>query len=137
MALNRDKFRKIVGGITTAEPDQAHAPVATTPESVIAKPEKPAGEGREPARAGGGAAEDTATGEARRFALRGRPRGRKDDQAAGKARKVKVSLYLSESLVNDLYDWAYADRCHPGEMFERALQFFHDRETKRRNVGKE
>ena len=49
MALNRDKFRKIVGGITTVEPEPIQAPEAATPESAIAKPEKepPAGQGRE------------------------------------------------------------------------------------------
>ncbi|HWU39239.1 MAG TPA: hypothetical protein VN203_16465 [Candidatus Acidoferrum sp.] len=56
-----------------------------------------------------------------RFAQRGRPKGRKAEPATGKAPKVKISLYLSESLVNDLYDWAHEDRIHPGEMFDRAL----------------
>jgi len=66
--------------------------------------------------------------EHRRFAQRGRPKGCKAEPATGKARKVKISLYLSESLVNDLYDWAHEDRIHPGEMFDRALRQFHERD---------
>jgi len=46
--------------------------------------------------------------EHRRFAQRGRPKGHKAELATGRARKVKISLYL--------------DRIHPGEMFDRALR---------------
>jgi hypothetical protein len=139
MALNRDKFRKIVGGITTAtEPEQAPDDVSPSPAVEVAKPEPPtppAGQGGVSADANGPADQET-TGESRRFAKRGRPKGRKEDEPTGKTRKVKVSLFLSEVLVNDLYDWAHADRIHPGEMFERALKPFHEKEAKRRNAGK-
>jgi hypothetical protein len=135
MALNRDKFRKIVGGITTAEPEEASA--ATVAASAgIAKPEKTPptpGQGRELAEKTGDAGET----ESRRFAKRGRPKGSNAEESTGKTRKVKVSLFLSEVIVNDLYDWAHADKIHPGEMFERALKPFHEKEAKRRNGGKE
>ena len=143
MALNRDKLRNIVGGITTPQtpPPPAElstpAPLAAEPEPAIATtPEQPA-----PAAGQGGAAADRRPSpppaeEPRRFATRGRPKGRKSEPA-GKARKVKVSLFIDEAIVNDIYDWAYADRMQPGEMFERALKPFHEREKKRRNDGKE
>ena len=140
MALNRDKFRRIVGGITTtADPLDAPAepivkPVAEPAQAEATPP--PAGQGAEPAEVSGADDQDRA-GESRRFAKRGRPKGRKDDGASGKARKIKVSLFLDEKIINDLYDWAHADKIHPGEMFERALRPFHDRESKRRNAGKE
>jgi hypothetical protein len=136
MALNRDKLKNIVGGITTPA-----APTSTPmlPESETATPRAmpPAiGQGGEPADEIGVAGE-AKTGEHRRFAKRGRPKGRKDEAPGGKARKVKVSLFLREDIINDLYDWAHDDRIHPGEMFDRALQLFHEREAKRRNAGKE
>jgi hypothetical protein len=136
MGLNRDKFRKIVGGITTTEAD---TPIAE-PLPSSAAPTRP--EAEQPPTGQGRAAKIEVDGEAsasdsRRFAKRGRPKGRRDDEAAGKTRKVKVSLFLSEALVNDLYNWAHEDRIHPGEMFELALKPFHERETKRRNAGKE
>ena len=53
-----------------------------------------------------------------------------------KPAKSKVSLFLDETIINDLYDWAHADRIHPGEMFEKALKPFHEKESKRRNAGK-
>ena len=139
MALNRDKFRNIVGGITTPQAEEPVAAVAAPSAVESAKPEKmpPAeGQGRqniaEPAHDDGAKQVDMP-----RFAKRGRPKGRKDEPAASKGRKVKVSLFLSEVLVNDLYDWAHQDRMHPGEMFERALKPFHEKEAKRRNAGKE
>jgi hypothetical protein len=135
MALNRDKFRKIVGGITTAEPEPAANP---TPPEAIAKhepPPPPTGEGGHSAVKAMPADEATANDNLR-FAKRGRPKGSKDTGAAAKGRKVKVSLFLSEILVNDLYEWAHDDRIHPGEMFERALTPFHDREAKRRKGEK-
>ena len=142
MALNRDKFRKIVGGITTAEPErkQPHPRTraairrnATAGEVAATQ----AGQGSNPAVANDAA--DSGSGERIIAGLPSvaRPKGKKDDAADGKNRKVKVSLFLSEILVNDLYDWAHADRIHPGEMFERALKPFHEREAKRRNAGKE
>jgi hypothetical protein len=132
MALNRDKFRKIVGGITTAEP----APDAVSPEAIATDDDRPqaAGEGS----AGNAAPADQASsGDHRRFAKRGRPKASKEAPPVDKGRKVKVSLFLSELLVNDLYDWAHDDRIHPGEMFERALKPFHEKEAKRRKGGKE
>lgn len=136
MALNRDKFRRIVGGITT-DPEQE------TPAGKAGQDRPPGPEIEVPpaaAEQGGGPQEATAegseTGANRRFAKRGRPRGRKDDATTDKPRKVKVSLFLSETLVNDLYDWAYDDRLHPGEMFERALKPFHEKESRRRKTGK-
>jgi hypothetical protein len=139
MALNRDKFRKIVGGITTApEPQEAAADAALPATADIAPAEsKGAPAGQEPAaRESNGADDQTGAGETRRFAKRGRPKGRKDDMAAAKTRKVRVSLFLDETIINDLYDWAHADRIHPGEMFEKALKPFHEKEAKRRNAGK-
>jgi hypothetical protein len=138
MGLNRDKFRKIVGGITTEPEDQpvteAAIPEAASPATVTVRP--PAGQ--EDKRGGDNeSTDDAGSGDSRRFAKRGRPKGCKAGEATAKARKVKVSLFLSEILVNDLYDWAHADRVHPGEMFERALKPFHDKEAKRRNAGKE
>ena len=126
MGLNRDKFRRIVGGITTPEPADA-----ITAESVqpVADAEQKSAEEQ-----GGGSAAKSRSGDSRRFAMRGRPRGQKDEQPTAKTRKVKVSLFLREDLVNDLYDWAHADKIHPGEMFERALTPFHEREAKRRNA---
>lgn len=139
MALNRDKFRKIVGGITTA-PDPQETPAEEISQSVveIATPQPsqpPAGQGRDISDDDGGNNQEKA-GESRRFAKRGRPKGRKDEVSTSKTRKVKVSLFLDEKIINDLYDWAHADKIHPGEMFERALKPFHDRESKRRNTGK-
>jgi hypothetical protein len=72
--------------------------------------------------------------ESPRFAKRGRPKGRKEDSAV-KERKVKVSLFLSEALVNDLYAWAHEDKMHPGAMFDRALRAFHEKEAKHRKAG--
>jgi hypothetical protein len=135
MALNRDKFRKIVGGITTEPPQETPAPESLKPEAVEEGP--PAtGQGRPQPVQVDDTGQEAEAGEYRRFAMRGRPKGKKDDATNGKGRKVKVSLFLSEILVNDLYDWAHADRVHPGEMFERALKPFHEREAKRRNAGK-
>jgi len=137
MALNRDKFRKIVGGITTAEPGQQ---AVEKPAEVIgpAQHEQPAaGQGGGPVAPHGDSAAAETSGETRRFAKRGRPKGRKETPGADKIRKIKVSLFLSEILVNDLYEWAHDDRIHPSEMFERALKPFHEKEVKRRNGGKE
>jgi hypothetical protein len=140
MALNRDKFRKIVGGITTAEPEEAAesdtVPPTATPHKPENLPQPTAGQGSAPA-GDKDSAEAVPVADYRRFAKRGRPKGRKDNAPASKARKVKVSLFLSEDLVNDIYDWAHEDRIHPGEMFERALKPFHEKEAKRRNAGKE
>lgn len=126
MGLKRDKFRNIVGGITSQP--QEDTPADMSPPVV---------------EQGSRAVETVPAAEAlpgtehHRFAKRGRPKGRKDDEAGSKGRKVKVSLFLSEIIVNDLYDWAHADKIHPGEMFERALKPFHEKESKRRNPGKE
>lgn len=140
MALNRDKFRKIVGGITTAtEPQDAPADMDAKPEAEevsTGSPQPPAGQGEGSADPDGPANQERAE-ETRRFAKRGRPKGRKDNVATAKARKVKVSLFLDEKIINDLYDWAHADKVHPGEMFERALKPFHEKEAKRRNAGKQ
>lgn len=137
MALNRDKFRKIVGGITTPETEEAPTADSATPVTAITKAEKmpPTEQGGESA-VENNSADEAPTGGSRRFAKRGRPKGRKEEPTP-KTRKVKVSLFLSEVLVNDLYDWAYDDKIHPGEMFERALKSFHEKEAKRRNAGKE
>jgi hypothetical protein len=136
MALNRDKFRKIVGGITTTDPEPAAEPVPVEAKASDDKERRAAGEGSQSA---GDAvpADEAESGKHRRFAKRGRPKASKDTEPAGKGPKVKVSLFLSEVLVNDLYEWAHDDRIHPGEMFERALKPFHERETKRRKGGKE
>jgi hypothetical protein len=139
MALNRDKFRKIVGGITTPEKEEVSEDENATPAPAAAKAEPPqaaAGQGVEAAGTNG-PADDTTMEEHRRFAKRGRPKARKDDAASGKTRKVKVSLFLSEYLINDFYEWAHEDKIHPGEMFEKALRPFHEKETKRRKAGKE
>lgn len=139
MALNRDKFRKIVGGITTApEPQDAVADTGLPPVTDVT-PMEPSATPAEQGTAAteiNGADDQTKAGENRRFAKRGRPKGRRDDVATAKTRKVKVSLFLDEAIINDLYDWAHADRIHPGEMFEKALKPFHEKETKRRNAGK-
>jgi hypothetical protein len=140
MALNRDKIRNIVGGITTVEPPQeTPPPEMLQPQALVIEAEQRSsgtGQGRRPPAQMDDAGQEADAGEHRRFAKRGRPKGKKDDVTNGKGRKVKVSLFLSEVLVNDLYDWAHADRVHPGEMFERALKPFHEREAKRRNAGK-
>ena len=143
MAMNREKFRNIVGGITTpdirTEPAQpppsepAAPPVAPTPPPAEPEPE---GEGRRVADSPV-APDPAASGEIRRFARRGRPKGSKPPGQSGSERKVKVSLFLSETIVNDLYEWAHLDRMQPGEMFEAALKPFHEREAKRRKSGKE
>ena len=144
MAMNRDKFRNIVGGITTPEQKaEPVSPIVTAEPAPL--PVNPPPVAAEVATAGQGASsaghadlgDDTTGGERSRFAKRGRPKGSKQQGPAGTARKVKVSLFLSEVLVNDLYEWAHADRMHPGEMFELALKPFHERETKRRKGGKE
>src|SRR4051812_4541298 len=134
MALNRDKFRKIVVGLTTpAEPELRESPVEPErPGPEIATPK----EQPQPAERGRGDAESTAD-DARRFARRGRPKASKETPRGDKTRKVKVSLFLPEGLVNDLYSWAYDDKIQPGEMFERGLKPFHEREAKRRNAGRE
>jgi hypothetical protein len=144
MAMNRDKFRNIVGGITTPEPKgqpsqpPAEEQSAPVPPTHVQQEEKPTRAGKEPVVADdAGHTDDAETGEARRFAKRGRPKGRKPETKTGNARKVKVSLFLSETIVNDLYEWAHADKMHPGEMFEAALKPFHEREAKRRKSGKE
>ena len=67
----------------------------------------------------------------KRFAKTGRPKG----QVTGKSTKTKVSLFIDKTLIDELYDWAYQDRIQPGELFERALRTFRDREVKRRNGG--
>ena len=138
MGMNREKFRGIVGGITTPKTEALPAADTTTPAAEMpqAEPVPPAGQGSEPA-GRNGPADEAKTDESRRFAKRGRPKGRKEDAPAAKGRKVKVSLFLSEILVNDLYDWAHADKIHPGELFVRALKPFHENELKRRNAGKE
>lgn len=138
MALNRNKLKNIVGGITSPGPQQTPAHVEPpNPGAVSQAAETPAaGQGSEPVAANEKPAEVGNSGH-RRFAQRGRPKGSRDDAPMSKARKVKVSLYLSETLVNDLYEWAHADRVHPGEIFDRALRQFHDREAKRRNAGTE
>lgn len=144
MAMNRDKFRNIVGGITTSEAKVSPSPPPVAekpapPVAMLATPEagqEPAGQG--PDTAGkGGQGDDATGGDSRRFAKRGRPKGSKPPGQIGTARKVKVSLFLSEIIVNDLYEWAHADKMHPGEMFEAALKPFHEREAKRRKAGKE
>ena len=141
MALNRDKFRKIVGGITTSETEQAAAGESSKSAESEAGPAyppsaSPAGQGPNSSKQKD-LSEEADTADHRRFAKRGRPKGQKAGEPSGKGRKVKVSLFLSECIINDLYDWAHADKIHPGEMFERALKPFHERETKRRNSGKE
>jgi hypothetical protein len=144
MGMNRDKFRNIVGGITTSEPKAPPAPPLPAEEPAIPATVK-AQQAEAPTPAGKGPADehkadhadDADTGEGRRFAKRGRPKGRKPDAATGTTRKVKVSLFLNEVIVNDLYEWAHADRMHPGEMFEAALKPFHEKEAKRRKGGKE
>jgi hypothetical protein len=128
MALNRDKFRRIVGGITTPESVEAIAAESAQPAQPVAEAEQ-----RPAVEQGGESPVKSRSGESRRFAMRGRPKGQKDEQPTAKTRKVKVSLFLPEDLVNDLYDWAHADKIHPGEMFERALTPFHEKEAKRRN----
>ena len=133
MALNRDKFRKIVGGITT----QAESEEVATASPVADAPPTEVPPGRRDRPSPLSAADEARTEDRRRFAKRGRPKGRRDNPPTAKTRKVKVSLFLSEPLVNDFYDWAHDDRIHPGEMFERALKPFHERETKRRNAGTE
>jgi hypothetical protein len=128
MGLNRDKFRKIVGGITTPEPEETSAAESTNPAPAIIETEQLSRTGQ-----GDESSDPAPSGDSRRFAMRGRPKGRKEEPSSAKTRKIKVSLFLSESLVNDLYEWAHADKIHPGEMFERALKPFHDKEAKRRN----
>ena len=136
MGLRRDKFRGIVGGITTAQPEASDEPASPEIPVIIAHAteQQPAAEeqGEESI-----LLEKTLSEETRRFAKRGRPKGRKDETPTDKAKKVKISLFLSETLIQDLYDWAHEDRIHPGEMFERALKPFHEKEKKRRNGGKE
>lgn len=140
MALNRDKYRKIVGGITTTEAEASAANETTQPPAEHHEPEKlpqPAvGQGSDQT-GGNDFSEPVASPDHRRFAMRGRPKGRKDAAPASKARKVKVSLFLSEYLINDFYDWAHEDKMQPGEMIEKALKPFHEKEAKRRKGGKE
>ncbi|AGA31697.1 hypothetical protein [Singulisphaera acidiphila] len=125
MGLRRDKFRNIVGGITSQpedEPETAAAPPPAEQGSVADDSDSPV--------------EPSPASDTRRFAKRGRPKGSKTEPA-DKGRKVKVSLFLSEVIVNDLYEWAHDDKIHPGTMFERALKPFHEKEEKRRKAGKE
>ena len=144
MAMNRDKFRNIVGGITTPETKpQALPPAQPTAvaphdeaDTTATRETVPAGEGTGDNDSGDGA-DHPPLADQRRFAKRGRPKGSKPPDQTGATRKVKVSLFLSEIIVNDLYEWAHADRMHPGEMFEAALKPFHERESKRRKGGKE
>src|SRR3954469_18941355 len=100
MALNRDKFRNIVGGITTPKAEEMPAPRDVTPTAAAQAEQQhlPAGQGGEPAGRNSPAGE-AKTGESRRFAQRGRPKGRKAETSDAKGRKVKVSLFLSEVLV--------------------------------------
>lgn len=133
MALDRDKFRGIVGGITTpsrpAPPEPSAEGGGPGPSPAAPDPVQ----GRGPA-ADEGHAPERPVPDKRRFAKTGRPKGRGTD-AATKINKVKVSLFLDEQLVNELYEWAHQDRLHPGELFDRALRAFRDREVKRRIAG--
>jgi hypothetical protein len=132
MALNRDKFRKIVGGITS-EPEAAASVEALPPAPEARTKPIPRAEGQGVGTTGDADNADAAAiAENRRFAKRGRPKSRREEEPTVKTRKVKVSLFLNEELVNDLYEWAHADKIHPGEMFERALKPFHEKEAKRR-----
>ena len=137
MPMDRSKFKNIVGGITTPVPavaspeEQAATPI---PGSLPPTPENPA----ETAEGQGSAspepvarAEKPVAAPAKRFAKTGRPKG----QATGKSTKTKVSLFIDKTLIDELYDWAYQDRIQPGELFERALRDYRNREAKRRNSG--
>lgn len=136
MGLDRSKFKNIVGGITSPTPT---APQAESPsiesETPAAPPTPPPAE--PPAGQGGEAQEPVvkrepaAAAPAKRFAKTGRPKG----PTTGKSTKTKVSLYIDKSLIDELYDWAYQDRMQPGELIERALRDYRNREAKRRNGG--
>lgn len=138
MGLDRSKFKNIVGGITTPVPPVAPA-VHPTPEvepPAVPRLEQVAehgvGQGREvpepaPRR------EPPAAPPAKRFAKTGRPKG----TSTGKSTKTKVSLFIDKALIDELYDWAYQDRIQPGELFERALRDYRNKEAKRRNSGTE
>ena len=97
MALNRDKFRKIVGGITTAEPPEppsADIEQAGTAAQTDTMP-LPAGQGSGPARAS--AADDEAdTGEQRRFAMRGRPKGRKEETSRQRPARSRYRCFSTK-----------------------------------------
>ena len=145
MAINANKFRNIVGGITTPlEPAVPEPPVEAIKTPVLPEtPEQIMPPVPEQGRAGEAASAESAKTDARpaapegkRFAKLGRPKGRKTDPSA-KINKVKVSLFLDETLVNELYDWAHQDRMHPGELFDKVLRNYRDREAKRRNGGME
>ena len=135
MPMDRSKFKNIVGGITTPVTQEVPQAAPQAEQSQVI-PEQPidakAGEGGEQAEVAP-KPEKSATIPAKRFAKTGRPKGR----ATGKSTKEKVSLYIDKSLLDELYDWAYQDRVQPGEMIERALRNFRDREAKRRNAGTE
>jgi hypothetical protein len=143
MAMNRDKFRNIVGGITTPEikpetsPPALPAHPAVSDAPVSAPVERPAVKGQGIESNGPVVSSDeSVASDTRRFAKRGRPKGRKTASATDKIQKVKVSLFIDESITNDLYEWAHQDKLHPGEMFDQALRFFHKHEKKRRNAEK-
>ena len=92
MALNRDKFRKIVGGITTAPELQEAAADTTLQATPVATSAEPISVvvGQGAAAVEVNSADDQAgAGESRRFAKRGRPKGRREDVATAKTRKVK------------------------------------------------
>jgi hypothetical protein len=144
MAMNRDKFRNIVGGITTPEARPAPLPPASSVDSAVAAAPVSEPVGHSHAKGQGSetngpavSSDDTTGSDTRRFAKRGRPKGRKTASTAEKIQKVKVSLFIDESITNDLYEWAHQDKLHPGEMFDQALRYFHKHEKKRRNAEKE
>lgn len=135
MPLDRSKFSKIVGGITT--PPAPTAPIAEPlpepePQPIEPPADLAAGQGSAPQTTAPDAGKSSAQ-PAKRFAKTGRPKG----QATGKSTKTKVSLFIDKTLIDELYDWAYQDRIQPGELFERALRAYRDREIKRRNSGTE
>jgi hypothetical protein len=49
---------------------------------------------------------------------RGRPPGKKNDDAA---EKEKVTLRLNKELMNEYRNWSWEERCQLGELVERAL----------------
>jgi hypothetical protein len=104
MALNRDKFRRIVGGITTAtEPEEAPPEESSPPIAkgeTLQSPQQPAGQSMDSGNDSGQGDQQRA-GDTRRFAKRGRPKGRKDEVTTNKTHKIKVSRFLDEKLIND------------------------------------
>jgi hypothetical protein len=66
-------------------------------------------------------------------ARRGRPLGK--SMPAGQP-KAKVTLWLSQTLVDSYRDWSWEARCQFSHLVERALEDYSQRERNRQSAGR-